>query len=395
MTKSIRKPLGVAVIGYAFMGKAHSHAWRSVNAFFDTPEVEQRLLVGRDPQRVAAAADRFGWKDSETDWRAVLDRDDIDIVDICAPGILHSEIAIAALEAGKHVIVEKPMATTVADAVRMRDAFDAAAKNGAHAIVNFNYRRVPAIALAKKLIEDGRLGQLRHVRAAYLQDWLSDPAVPMSWRLRKEEAGSGVLGDLGSHLVDLILHLTGESVTGLSGGIRTFVDERPRGDSGDGSIKGTGGASTGLLEPVTVDDAAWASAQLTGGAVVQLEVSRFALGRKNELTLALYGDRGSLLFNLENLNELWFFDGAGATGEQGFRRILVTEAEHPYAGAWWPDGHILGWEHAFTHQFAEFLNGIKSGTPTTPSFDDGLRVQRVLQAVEDSATNKNQFTLVQ
>lgn len=376
------RELGVAAIGYAFMGKAHSQAWRNVAAYFDVPPFEQRVLVGRDADRVAAAAGRLGWRESATDWRRVIERDDIDIVDVCTPGSLHAEIAIAALEAGKHVIVEKPIANTLEEAERMAAAAEAAAARGQLSLVNFNYRRVPAIALAKQLIDAGRLGTIRHVRAAYLQDWLSDPATPMSWRLRREEAGSGALGDLGAHLADLVLHLTGEGIASLHGGVSTFVDRRPAGDGGDGGIKGSGG---GALEAVTVDDAAWATGRLTGGAVLQLEVTRFALGRKNGLSLELYGDRGSIRFDLERLNELEFLDGGDASGEQGFRRILVTEADHPWVGAWWPDGHIIGWEHSFTHQFAGFLTALRDGEPASPSFADGLAVQRVLDAIERSA----------
>jgi predicted dehydrogenase len=392
-------PLGVAVIGYAFMGKAHSAAWRNVAAYFDVPAVEQTVLVGRDAEKVAAAAARFGWKDSATDWRAVLLRDDVHIVDVCTPGILHHEIVLAALAAGKHVIVEKPLANTVTEADEMVQAFESARANGQHAIVNFNYRRVPAIALAKKLIDDGRVGPIRHVRVSYLQDWLSDSASPMSWRLRRDEAGSGALGDLGSHATDLVLHLTGENIDSLTGGVHTFVTQRPAGDSGDGAIGGSAtGSSAGdsagdsgdggvdvELEDVTVDDAAWATGRLSGGGLLQLEVSRFALGAKNGLSLEIYGERGSLTFDLENLNELRFFDGDDAAGEQGFRRILVTEAGHPYVGHWWPDGHVIGWEHTFVHQFAEFLTSIRDDTESQPSFSDGLRVQKFLAAVERSA----------
>jgi predicted dehydrogenase len=369
------------------MGKAHSGAWRNVAAYFDVPEVEQTVLVGRDAARVAAAAKKFGWKESATDWRAVLERDDVHIVDICTPGILHREIVLAALAAGKHVIVEKPLANTVDEAAEMEAAFEKARAKGQHAIVNFNYRRVPAVALAKKFIDDGRVGSIRHVRISYLQDWLSDPDSPMSWRLRREQAGSGALGDLGSHATDLVLHLTGESIESLTGGVHTFVTQRPAGDSGDGAIGGSVvSRSDGIaLEDVTVDDAAWATGRLSGGGIVQLEVSRFALGAKNGLALEIYGERGSLTFDLENLNELMFFDGTGGAGEQGFRRILVTEAGHPYVNHWWPDGHIIGWEHTFVHQFAEFLNSIRDDTESQPSFADGLRVQKVLAAVEESA----------
>jgi predicted dehydrogenase len=376
--------IGVAAIGYAFMGKAHSGAWRNVNAYFDVPRVRQQVLVGRNPDAVAAAAAKFGWAETATDWRAVLDRDDIDIVDVMTPGHLHAEIAIAALAAGKHVIVEKPIANSLEQAEAMASAFAQARARGQHAIVNFNYRRVPAIALAKQLIDDGRIGAIRHVRASYLQDWLADPSSPMSWRLRKAEAGSGALGDLGSHITDLVLHLTGERITAVAGGMRTFVTERPSGESGDGAIGGTSG-SGGRLEAVTVDDAAWATGDLSGGGVVQLEVTRMARGRKNGLRLEIFGERGSLTFDLERLNELEYFDGGAAEGRQGFSRILVTEANHPWVGAWWPDGHIIGWEHTFTHQFAQLLSDIRDGVPSTPSFDDGLAVQRVLDAIERSA----------
>ncbi len=376
------KTLRVAVIGYAFMGKAHSQAWRNVAAYFDVPAVEQAVLVGRNATEVAAAAARFGWAESATDWREVIARDDIDIIDVCAPGNMHAEIAIAALEAGKHVIVEKPIANSVEEAERMLAAAEAATARGQHAIVNFNYRRVPAIEVARQLVAEGRIGPIRHVRAAYLQDWLNDPSSPMSWRLRRETAGSGALGDLGSHIADLIQHVTGETLDEVSGGLRTFVAERPGGEGGDGGIKGSGG---GALERVTVDDAAWGTAQLSGGGVAQLEVTRLALGKKNGLTLEIYGEHGSLCFDLENLNELWFFDGADSAGRQGFRRILVTEADHPWVGAWWPDGHIIGWEHTFVHQFAEFLNSIRDDTPSSPSFAEGLRVQRVLAAIEASS----------
>ena len=373
--------VGVAAIGYAFMGKAHSGAWRNVNAYFDGPRVRQQVLVGRNRNAVAAAAARFGWEESATDWRAVLERDDIDIVDIVTPGHLHAEIAIAALEAGKHVVVEKPLANSLEHAELMAAAAEAAAARGQHAIVNFNYRRVPAIALARRLIDEGRIGAIRHVRASYMQDWLADPATPMSWRLRSEEAGSGALGDLGSHLADLVLHLTGESIVELTGGTRTFVSERPTGERG--AVGGKDGV--GPMEAVTVDDAAWASAQLSGGGVAQLEATRMARGRKNALRIELYGTLGSLTFDLERLNELEFFDGTAAEGAQGFTRILVTEAGHPWVGAWWPDGHIIGWEHTFTHQFAQLLADLRDGVASTPSFADGLAVQRVLDAIARSA----------
>ncbi|WP_319804198.1 Gfo/Idh/MocA family protein [Nocardioides dongkuii] len=361
MSASPARPLGVAVVGYSFMGKAHSHAWRNVGAFFpDVPRVRQQVLVGRDERAVEDAAERYGWAESATDWTEVLDRDDVDVVDICTPGETHAEIALAALAAGKHVLVEKPLANTVAEAEAMVAAAADAAGRGVRSMIGFNYRRVPALALARALIADGRIGTVRQVRAAYLQDWLADAAAPMTWRLRRESAGSGVLGDLGSHVVDQLHHLLGDRVTGARGHLRTFVTERTGPDG---------------PEPVTVDDAAWATLELASGAVASLEVSRMATGRKNGLALEVYGDRGSLAFDLERLNELQV-DGC---------RVLVTETDHPYLDAWWPPGHVLGWDSTFLAQAADFLAAVGAGTDPSPSFADGLAVQRVLAAIEDSA----------
>jgi len=366
--------LGVAMIGYAFMGKAHSNAWRNVASYFDVPAFERRVLVGRDPDGVAAAAAKYGWAESATDWREVIARDDIHIVDICAPGWMHAEIAIAALEAGKHVLVEKPLANTLAEAEAMAEAARAARVQGVQSMIGFNYRRVPALALAKELIEEGRLGTVRHVRAAYLQDWLVDPDSPMTWRLNKDTAGSGALGDIASHAIDQVLFLLGDQVTEVSGRLHTFTPQRP--------------GATGL-EDVTVDDAAWATLTLASGAIASVEVSRVATGQKNSLKLEIYGDKGALLFDLEDLNELGFLDATLPVREQGFRRILVNEPEHPYMEAWWPQGHMIGWEHTFTHEIRDFLVAVGTGTQPSPSFEDGLNVQRILAAVEESAAAKS------
>lgn len=363
------RPLGVAVIGYSFMGRAHSNAWRNVGAFFPgLPPVRQQVLVGRDAGAVKEAAARYGWAESATDWADVVTRDDIDVVDICTPGESHHAITLAALAAGKHVLVEKPLANSVEQAEEMVAAAERAAGSGARSMVGFNYRRVPALELARRLVADGRIGAVRQVRASYLQDWLVDSAAPMTWRLRRESAGSGVLGDLGSHVVDLVQHLTGSPVQTASGHLRTFVPSR-QGPDGP--------------EQVTVDDAAWATLQLESGAVASVEVSRMATGRKNGLTLELYGEDGSLAFDLERLNELWVQDGRTA----GAQRVVVTEPEHPWLGAWWPPGHVLGWDHTFTIQAAELLGSIADGSPPRPSFAEGLAVQRVLGAVEDSAAD--------
>ncbi len=372
------RPLGVAAIGYAFMGKAHSNAWRNVASFFDVPAFEQKVLVGRDATAVAEAATKYGWAESATDWREVIDRDDIHIIDICAPGWMHAEIAIAALEAGKHVLVEKPLANTLAEAELMTAAAAKARAMGVQSMIGFNYRRVPALALARELIAEGRLGTVRHVRAAYLQDWLADDQSPMTWRLRKETAGSGALGDIASHAIDQVLYLLGDQVTEVTGRLHTFVPQRP-----GGTAAGEG------LEDVTVDDAAWATLSLASGAIASVEVSRVATGQKNSLKLEIYGDRGTILFDLENLNELGFLDATAPVREQGFRRILVNEPEHPYLEAWWPQGHIIGWEHTFTHQVRDFLTAIKDQTPPSPSFEEGLNVQYILNAVEESAAAKS------
>ncbi|WP_285250621.1 Gfo/Idh/MocA family oxidoreductase [Pseudarthrobacter sp. fls2-241-R2A-168] len=366
--------LGVAMIGYAFMGKAHSNAWRNVASYFDVPAFEQKVLVGRDAAAVAEAAAKYGWQETATDWRTVIDRDDIHIVDICAPGWMHAEIAIAALEAGKHVLLEKPLANTLAEAEAITAAAQAARAKGVQSMVGFNYRRVPALALAKELVGEGRLGAIRQVRAAYLQDWLADETAPMTWRLKKETAGSGALGDIASHAIDQVLFLLGDRVTEVSGRLQTFVDRRPGAEG---------------LEDVTVDDAAWATLQLASGAIASVEASRVATGRKNSLQIEIYGDKGALRFDLENLNELQFLDATAPAREQGFRRIVVTEPEHPYVDAWWPQGHIIGWEHTFTHEVRDLLLAIDGGTPPSPSFEDGLEVQRILAAVEESAAAKS------
>lgn len=358
--------LGVAVVGYSFMGKAHSNAWRNVNAFYPSPRVAQKVLVGRDAAQVGEAAQQFGWAESATDWRSVLDRDDIHIVDICTPGHLHAELAIAALEAGKHVIVEKPLANSVAEAELMVAAAAAARAKGVQSMVGFNYRRLPALALARQLIAYGRVGDVRQVRVSYLQDWLADENAPMTWRLRKETAGSGAIGDLASHAVDQVQFLLGSPVTSITGTVNTFVKSR-------------GG------EEVTVDDAAWATLHLASGAVASLEVSRFATGRKNSLQIEVYGSNGGLSFDLERLNELQFFDATAPGETQGYSRVLVTEPSHPYVGAWWPAGHTLGWDHTFTSQAADFLQAIDGGTAPSPSFEDGLDIQKVLAALETSA----------
>jgi len=375
-------PLGIGMVGYSFMGAAHSQAWRTAPRFFDLPRSPRMTaVVGRDGARVAEAAERLGWESSETDWRALLERDDIDLVDICTPGDTHAEIAIAALEAGKHVLCEKPLANSVAEAERMTEAAERAAAAGIRSMVGFTYRRVPAVQLAQQLVAEGRIGSVHHVRVQYLQDWLVDPESPLTWRLDKEKAGSGALGDIGAHAVDLAQFITGEAVTRVSGLLQTFVTERPV-SSASAGLSATAGEGRG---PVTVDDAALFLARLSGGGVASFEATRFATGRKNAIRLEINGSRGSIAFDFEDMNVLHFFDGDDPAREGGFRRIVVTEPDHPYVAAWWPAGHGLGYEHGFTHQVVDLVGAIASGENPSPSFADGLAVQRVLDAVERSA----------
>src|SRR5690606_27485861 len=318
---------------------------------------------------------RLGWDEAVVGWQGLLERDDIDLVDVCTPGDTHAEIAVAALEAGKHVLCEKPLANSVAEAEAMVAAADAAAAKGVRAMVGFTYRRVPAIALARRLVEQGRIGQVRHVRAQYLQDWIADPQAPMSWRLDKQKAGSGALGDIGAHVVDLAQYITGETLTGVTGLLETFVHERPEASSSAGL---SGVADTGRTGTVTVDDAAVFLGKLSGGGLATFEATRFAWGRKNAIRLEINGSAGSLAFDFEDMNLLHFYDAAEDAATAGFRRIVVTEPEHPYGGAWWPPGHGLGYEHAFTHQVVDLVGDLAAGRQPTPSFADGLGVQRVL-----------------
>jgi predicted dehydrogenase len=386
-----RPVLGVGMVGYAFMGAAHSQAWRTAAHVTDLPlRPAMAALCGRDGAGARAAAERYGWAAAETDWRALIGRDDVQLVDICTPGDLHAEIAIAALDAGKHVLCEKPLANTVAEAEAMAAAAERARARGVRSMIGFNYRRVPALVLARGLVADGRIGEIRHVRATYLQDWLADPSFPLTWRLQREHAGSGALGDLGAHIVDLAQYLTGDLIAAVSGITATFVGERPLPAAGPPPAAGQRPA-TG---PVTVDDAALFTARLASGAVASFEATRFAPGRKNALRIELNGDRGSLAFELERLNELEFYDRTEAAATAGFRRILVTEPGHPYLAAWWPPGHVLGWDVTFTHEVSDLVTAIAAETDPAPSFQDGLQVQRVLAAVEESAAQESRWTPV-
>lgn len=374
--------LRVAMIGHGFMGAAHSQGWRVAPRFFDLPaQPAMQVLVGRNHAATAASAAKWGWAETATDWREVIARDDIDVVDIVTPGDTHAEIAIAALEAGKHVLCEKPLANTVGEAEAMALAASRAAARGILSMVGFTYRRVPATTFARDLVAAGRIGEIRQVRAEYLQDWLMDAEAPLTWRMKKEHAGSGALGDIGAHAIDLVQYITGQQVRSVSGVIETIVRERPVLGEGTG-LSGTAGSGRG---EVTVDDVALFTGRLESGALASFEASRFRTGRKNALRVEISGSTGALSFDLERLNELEYYDATQHDLEQGFRRILVTEHEHPYLAPWWPTGHMLGYEHGFSHQVNDFVSAIAAGTQPHPSFEDGLHVQRVLDAVERSS----------
>jgi len=335
--------------------------------FPDAPSVERSVLVGRDETALAAAADRLGFESTATDWREVVNA--VDVFYNLGPNHCHAEPSIAALAAGTHVLCEKPLATTLAEAAAMRDA---ARESDAVAGCGFNYRFVPAIRYARALIADGKLGEIRHVRGRYLQDWLSDPEAPWSWRLDESLAGSGALGDLGAHTVDLARFLVGPeagAIERVSGHLETFVAERPASDP-EGPAE----------RPVTVDDAFTAQAAFEGGAMATFEASRYAHGHVNDHTIEIHGSAGSLAFSLERLNEVRY----RGPDHRGYETILVTGDDDPYGGAWWPPGHVLGWEHTVVHENYEFLSAVAGGEEFSPSFENAYAVQRILDAIERS-----------
>ena len=379
----MKKSLNFAMIGYGFMAKAHSHALRSLGAFYpDLPSVEMTTICGRNAEALEHGRKIFGWKTAETDWRKILDRDDIDVIDIVTPGNFHAEIAIAALKAGKHVICEKPLANSVAEAEAMVEAAQEAESRGIFSMVAFNYRCVPALALAQKLIQADKVGRIYHVKANYLQDWIVDPEFPLVWRLDESKAGSGSLGDIGSHIIDLAHFLTGAKIINVSGRMKTFIKERPLPGKYTGLNASSNSQERGL---VTVDDATVFTAECDDGSLANFEATRFATGQKNGMSIEIYGSAGSLKYNFENMNELFFYENS-SNNLDGFKRILVTEGTHPYMSSWWPPGHIIGYEHSFIHEISNFVRAIQNGTSPSPTFSDGLYVQTVMAAVEESAS---------
>ena len=376
--------INVAMIGYAFMGRAHSNAYRQVTPFF-LPRRSPRMKVicGRTQVDVERARQALGWEEAATDWKEVVRRKDIDLVDVCTPGDSHAEIAIAAAKAGKHVFCEKPLANSLKDAERMLAAVE---KAGVAHMICHNYRRAPAVMLAKQLISEGALGEIRHYRGTYLQDWMSDPAAPFNWRLDRDRAGSGALGDIASHSIDLARFLVGE-ITEVSADLKTFVTSRSLPASNAGRAFRRAGVSAESRQ-VTVDDAAAALVHFASGAIGTIEATRMANGRKNYNRFEINGRLGSIAFNLERMNELEVYFDNDPAHVRGFRTIMVTETTHPFVGKWWPPGHIIGYEHTFTHTVYDLLESIATSTVPTPNFADGVANQRVLTAMARSAKSR-------
>lgn len=366
----------IGLIGYKFMGRAHSNAYRQVAAYFpDRPAPEMIAICGRDKAAVDRARATLGWQEMETDWQRLITRDDIDVIDVATPGYLHHDMVLAALAAGKHVYCEKPLANSLDEASAMVQAWRQA---GAIGMINFNYRAVPAVALAKQLISEGRIGRILHWRARYLQDWLTDPTTPISWRLRHETAGSGALGDIAAHSTDLARFLVGE-ISEVVGTMTTFTPRRP--------TQPLAATVDPEYDDVTVDDHTSFLARFENGASGTFEASRVAAGRRNNNTFEINGELGSIVFDLERLNELEVFFVDDERAVQGFRRIQVTDSVHPWVNRWWPVGHNIGWEHTHVHMVATLLQAVQDGVQPAPSFDDGFRCQAVLDAVERSVAS--------
>ena len=374
-----RSQFNVGLVGYQFMGTAHSNAYRQVGRFFDLPvEVVMKGLCGLGEAQLKAAGQKLGWQDYyETDYRKFVKRPDLDLIDIAVSNNMHAEMAIAAAKAGKHVYCEKPLAMDLAEARRMVRAVERA---GVKHAISFNYRACPAVALAKQLVDEGRIGRIFHWRGQYLQDWIVDPKFPLVWRLQKEVAGSGAHGDLIAHLIDTAHFLVGD-IAEVVGDMRTFVKQRPRLKATVGGLAARAAKGMGR---VTVDDASVFLARFANGAVGTFEATRFAPGHKNYNFFEINGSKGSMRFCFERMNELEFYDASDPPHLQGFRVIQATDPKHPYVAAWWPPGHIIGYEHTFIHTVYNVVTAIAKGKLPSPNFYDGLKCQAVLEAASNS-----------
>ena len=378
-----KRQLRIGLIGYQFMGKAHSNAYRQVSRFFDDCPVEpvMQVLCGRNSDKVAVAAEKFGWAETETDYHKLIARPDIDIIDIAAPGNMHEEIGIEAAKAGKMVLCEKPLANTLLQAKSM---YQASVEGHALTAICHNYRFVPAVQLAKRLISEGKLGKILHFRGVYLQDWIVDPKMPLVWRLQKSIAGSGSHGDLNAHAIDMARYLVGE-IAEVSGLLETFVKQRPLLAEVDDRL---GGTASDEMGEVDVDDVSMFMARFENGAIGSFEATRFAAGHKNHNRFEVNGSKGSIIFNMERMNELEVYLDDDAPEIRGFRLVQTTDGCHPYTANWWPAGHIIGYEHTFIHLVYEMLKAFSKGESLQPDWAEGVKNQAVLEAVSTSAVTK-------
>jgi predicted dehydrogenase len=379
-----KRKLNIALIGYQFMGKAHSNAYRQAARFFDLDvEPVMKVLVGRSESKLKVAQEQFGWEEYSTNWQDVIARDDIDIIDIGTPNDSHAEITQAALAQGKHVLCEKPLATSVGEAQK---SYELAKEKGVVHGICHNYRKAPAIAYARQLVAEGKLGEIRHFRGTYLQDWIVDPSVPLVWRLDKNIAGSGSHGDLNAHLIDTARFVMGAEFTEVSGLAETFIKKRPVLADTDGGLSGFKASEE--MGEVTVDDVTAFLARFTNGATGTFEATRLAPGRKNYNRWEVNGEKGSIAFNLERMNEIEIYLNDDPLGVPGFRTVQATESFMPYMSAYWPVAHIIGYEHTFVNLVKDFLESVANGTPFNPDFYDGYKNQQVLDAVDRSAASR-------
>ena len=381
-----KKQVNVAMVGAQFMGKTHSNAWRQVGMFFDAPvQPVMKVLCGKFPEEVKVA-EKWGWQETSLDWKEVVARKDIDVIDICTPNFLHPLIAIEAAKAGKHVVCEKPLANTLKEA---QDMLKAVEKAGVTHMCGFSYRFAPAVQSIKQMLLKKQLGDIFHFRAAYQQDWIVDPDFPMVWRLKKKHTGSGALGDIGAHITDLCQFLVGD-IEEVAGTMETFIKKRVVADSDVGAWSAKGSkAKKKKYDVVDVDDAAIFLGRIKGAnTLATFEATRFAPGRRNYNSIEIYGSKGSVLWNKEDMNVFQYFNREDPDTLQGFRKIHATDSGHPYTHAWWPPGHLIGYEHLFVHEIYEFLCGLGKKKGSFSTFEDAVKCQKVLDAVERASATK-------